>query len=85
MLTKEQMQMVTAEIDRQRIALLLKVAIGNRNTQDDYATMITQERYKMQVYHQGGVMRGIGNAVTVVWACLWYGLYALADYLTREV
>lgn len=85
MLTNEQMQMVSAEIDRQRIARLLKVAIGNRNTPDDYATMITKERYKMQVYHQGGIMRGIGNTVMVVWACLWYGLYALADYLTREV
>ena len=84
-MTDEQRQIVIAEIDRQHIARLLKIAIGNTNTPDDYATMITQERYKMQVYHQGGVMRGIGNAVTVVWACLWYGLYALADYLTREV
>lgn len=25
------------------------------------------------------------EAILTAWACIWYGLYALAEYLTREV
>ena len=30
-------------------------------------------------------MGRLHGAILTVWACIWYGLYALAEYLTREV
>jgi len=83
-MTDEQRQMVMAEIDRQHIARLLKVAIGNTNTPDDYAAMITRERYEMQAYKDdGGILRKLGDILLVTWACLWLILLGLSDYLTR--
>jgi len=80
-----QMQMVKTEIDRQRTARLLKVAIGNTNTQDDYAAMITRERYRMQAYEDnGGMLCKLGNILLVTWACVWLILLGLGEYLTRE-
>jgi len=85
-MTDEQRQMVKAEIDRQRTARLLKVAIGNTNTPDDYAAMITRERYKIQAYEDNsGMLCKLGNILLVTWACVWLILLGLSDYLTREV
>ena len=85
-MTDEQRQMVKAEIDRQKTARLLKVGIGNTNTPDDYAAMITRERYKMQAYaDDGGMLGKLGDILLVTWACLWLILLGLSDYLTREV
>ena len=82
----KQMQMVKAEIDRQRTARLLKVAIGNTNTSDDYAAMITRERYRMQAYEQnGGMLCKLGDILLVTWACVWLILLGLGEYLTKEV
>ena len=79
-----QMQMVKAEIDRQRTARLLKVAIGNTNTPDDYAAMITRERYRMQAYEDnGGMLCKLGDILLVTWACVWLILLGLGEYLTR--
>ena len=79
-----QMQMVKAEIDRQRTARLLKVAIGNTNTPDDYAAMITRERYMMQAYEDnGGMLCKLGDILLVTWACVWLILLELGEYLTR--
>lgn len=81
-----QTQMVKAEIDRQRTARLLKVAIGNTNTPDDYAAMITLERYRIQAYEDnGGMLCKLGDILLVTWVCLWLILLGLSDYLTREV
>jgi len=83
-MTEEQRQMVIAEIDRQRIARLLKIAIGNTNTPDDYAAMITRERYRMQAYEDnGGMLCKLGDILLVTWACLWLILLGLGEYLTR--
>ena len=30
-------------------------------------------------------MGRLHGAILTAWACIWYGLYALAEYLTREV
>ena len=80
-----QIQMVKAEIDRQKTARLLKVAIGNTNTPDDYAAMITRERYRMQAYEDNGGMLGkLGDILLVTWACVWLILLGLGEYLTRE-
>jgi hypothetical protein len=80
------MQIVKAEIDRQRTARLLKIAIGNTNTSDDYAAMITRERYRMQAYEQnGGILNRLGDILLVTWACVWLILLGLGEYLTREV
>jgi hypothetical protein len=81
-----QMQMVKTEIDRQRTARLLKVAIGNTNTPDDYAAMITRERYRIQAYEDNdGMLCKLGDILLVTWACIWLILLGLSDYLTREV
>ena len=81
-----QIQMVKAEIDRQRTARLLKVAIGNTNTSDDYAAMITRERYRMQAYEDnGGMLCKLGDILLVTWACVWLILLGLSEYLTKEV
>ena len=83
-MTEEQRQKVMAEIDRQHIARLLKVAIGNTNTSDDYAAMITRERYRMQAYEDnGGMLCKLGDILLVTWACLWLILLGLSEYLTR--
>ena len=83
-MTEEQRQMVIAEIDRQRIARLLKIAIGNTNTPDDYAAMITRERYRMQAYEDnGGMLCKLGDILLVTWACVWMILLGLGEYLTR--
>jgi len=85
-MTEEQRQMVIAEIDRQRIARLLKIAIGNTNTPDDYAAMMVRERYRMQKYEaHRGLLRRLGDILLVMWACVWLGLCSLSEYLTREV
>jgi hypothetical protein len=85
-MTDEQMQMVKAEIDRQHIARNLKIAIGNTNTPDDYAAMITRERYRMQVYEDnGGILCKLGDILLVTWACVWLILMWLGENLTREV
>ena len=81
-----QMQMVKAEIDRQKTARLLKVAIGNTNTPDDYAAMITRERYRIQAYEDdGGMLCKLGDILLVTWACVWLILLGLGEYLTKEV
>lgn len=85
-MTEEQRQMVIAEIDRQRIAKLLKIAIGNTNTPDDYAAMMVRERYRMQKYEaHKGLLRRLGDILLAMWACVWLGLCSLSEYLTREV
>lgn len=85
-MTDEQRQMVKAEIDRQRTARLLKVAIGNTNTPDDYAAMITRERYRIQAYEDNDGMLGkLSDILLVTWACLWLILLGLSEYLTKEV
>jgi hypothetical protein len=85
-MTDEQRQMVKAEIDCQRTARLLKIAIGNTNTSDDYAAMITRERYRMQAYEQnGGILNRLGDILLVTWACVWLILLGLGEYLSKEV
>lgn len=85
-LTREQVETVQAEIDRQKIVRsLVRVAVNNTKTTDDYSAMITREQYRMQRYEQPvGIIRKLGGALLIIWACLWLGLYNLGEYLTRE-
>jgi hypothetical protein len=79
-----QTQMVKAKTDWRHIARNLKVAIGNTNTSDDYAAMITRERYRMQAYEDdGGMLCKLGDILLITWACVWLILLGLSDYLTR--
>lgn len=43
-LTREQAEVVSAEIDRQHIARLVRVAVGNDRTPEDYARLVTKAR-----------------------------------------
>ena len=86
MLTKEQINVVQAEIDRQHIQrALVRVAVGNTITPDEYRAMITYERYKAQIYErERGLFGRIADGLLVGWATLWLGLCELSEMLTRE-
>lgn len=81
------MRVVEAEIDRQRIVRsLVRVAVGNDTTPDEYRAMMTRERYRMQEYErEPGVLGKVCGAVLVGWAMIWLGLCGLSERLTREV
>lgn len=83
-LTHEQAETVRAEIDRQKIVRsLVRVAVGNTTTPDEYKAMMALEQYKMQRYEQPvGFIRKLGGALLVGWAMLWLGLCGLSEYLT---
>lgn len=73
-LTGEQIEVVEAEIDRQKIlADLVRVATGNRNTPEDYKIMITKARgdYQRLTRPAGPLRRFARRAL---------GLYGLVVY-----
>lgn len=73
-LTGEQIEVVEAEIDRQKIlADLVRVATGNRNTPEDYEILITKARgdYQRLTRPAGPIRRFARRAL---------GLYALVVY-----
>lgn len=81
------MRVVEAEIDRQRIVRsLVRVAVGNDTTPDEYRALMTRERYRMQEYErEAGVVRKVLDVMLVGWAMVWLGLCGLSERLTREV
>lgn len=77
-LTGEQVEVVEAEIDRQRIQrALLRVAVGNTNTAEDYANMMTKARgdYGADV-RKAGPLRAIGERLMQVYALVVLGFAA---------
>lgn len=73
-LTGEQIEVVEAEIDRQKIlADLVRVATGNRNTPEDYEILITKARgdYQRLTRPAGPLRRFARRAL---------GLYGLVVY-----
>lgn len=83
-LTPDQTETVMAEIDRQRILpSLVRVAVGNTTTPDEYEAMMTRERYKRQRYERPeSIGRAVGDFLLVAWAMLWLGIYGCAEYLS---
>ena len=42
-------------------------------------------RKALAVKYASKPMGRLHGAILTAWACIWYGLYTLAEYLTREV
>lgn len=64
-----------AEIDRQHIARLVRVAVGNDYTAEDYQCMITKARHDYgKYYREPGPLRRIGDALLGVYALLVCGV-----------
>ena len=65
----EHVEVVEAEIDRQRIQrALLRVAVGNTNTAEDYANMLTKARGDYAVHNRPGPLRKVGEWLLSVYA-----------------
>ena len=74
----EQVEVVEAEIDRQRIQrALLRVAVGNTNTAEDYANMTTKARGDYAVdARRPGPLRRLGAFLLGAYALIVLGLVA---------
>ena len=72
-----QMQMVIAE--NKRLNALNGVRAYGDSVRFESVSKALAIKYAVKPV---GRVRG---AVLTAWACIWYGLYALAEYLTREV
>ena len=83
-LSKEQVEIVKAEIDRQRILpSLVRVAVGNTITPDEYEAMITSERYKRQRYERPESLgKTVCDFLLVAWALLWLVIHSCYSYLS---
>lgn len=75
-LTGEQIEVVEAEIDRQRIvAGLLRVATRNTKTQEDYDMLMIRARCEIQRYERpAGPLRRLGRRILGLYGLLCYGI-----------
>ena len=70
----DQRTIVSAEIDRQRIAALVRVAVGNDKTDEDYRDMTTKARGLYGVSRRGGPLRRIWDRMFMGWALICYAI-----------
>ena len=75
-LPHEQVEAVEAEIDRQRIQrALLRVAVGNHKSNEDYDAMITKARGDYgRAPGREGPMRRVGDALLGLYGLMVYGI-----------
>ena len=75
-LPSEQVETVEAEIDRQRIQrALLRVAVGNHKSNEDYDAMITKARGDYgRAPGREGPMRRVGDALLGLYGLMVYGI-----------
>lgn len=71
---KAERTIVSAEIDRQRIAALVRVAVGNDKTEEDYMAMSTRARWLYGEEDRGGLLRRIWDRVFLGWALICYAI-----------
>ena len=78
---QEQMEVVEAEIDRQRIQRsLLRVAVNNTKTPQDYACMTAKTQWDCRsIYREHGRLYG---AILGLWGLLWLCIYEAFDYFS---
>lgn len=83
-LDRDKRETVEAEIDRQRIVQsLVRVAVGNQTTPDEYRAMMVRERYRRQRYERpAGIARRVADGLLVAWAMVWMAIYGAAEYLS---
>lgn len=75
-MTGEQIEVVEAEIDRQKIvAGLLRVATRNTKTQEDYDMLMIRARCEIQRYERpAGPLRRLGRRILGIYGLLCYGI-----------
>ena len=78
-LTPDAIKIVEAEIDRQHIAHMMRVDLGNDKTANDYYCMSTKAKYKYDVRTHGRVY----NAILVTWAVIWCIIFDWYDYFSQ--
>ena len=78
-LDAEAVEVVKAEIDRQRIAHMLRVDLGITTTPSEYALMVAKARGDYGYTREHGRLYG---AILGVWALLWDCIYGWYDYLS---
>ena len=80
-LPKEQIEVVEAEIDRQRIQRsLVRVAANNSKTPEDYACMTAKTRWDYRwIYRKHGRLYG---AILGLWGLLWMVVAEVYDYFS---
>ena len=73
-------EIVQAEIDRQHIQrALLRVAVNNTKSTDDYDCLITKARYEHRIPEHGYLY----NAVLGIVGLMCVVIYEVYDYLSR--
>ena len=83
----ESVEIVTVEADdRQRVARLVRIAVGNTRTAEDYRQMIVKARGDYAVHRRHNPMREAASMLLLAWALLWEGLrraYRAQDRVLR--
>ena len=84
----EQIEIVTAEADRQKIvAQLVRVAVGNTNTPEDYRHMIVRARGLYATTRRPGPLKIAAGKLLLGWAMICQGVrraYRAQDRVLRK-
>lgn len=79
-LDAQSMEIVKKEIREQNVQRhLLRVAVNNTKTAQDYACMAAKARGDYEYTRSHGRLYG---AILGLWGLLWYSIYMLYDYLS---
>ena len=70
----ERIEIISAEADRDRfVAQLVRVAVGNTRTAEDYRLLITQARGLYGETRQPGLMSAVAGKLLLTWAMICQG------------
>lgn len=71
----DQVEIVSAEADRERVVALVRVAVGNTITPEEYRDMITRVRYHAeQLRRPPSPARRVAGKLLLAWAMLCQGV-----------
>ena len=72
---REQVEIVSAEADHWRtVAKLVRVAVGNTKTPEDYEIMLIRAKGRYGMTHLPGPVRVVAGKMMLAWALLWQGI-----------
>lgn len=73
--TTDQVEIISAEADHWRtVAKLVRVAIGNTKTPEDYEIMLIRAKGRYGMTHLPGPVRVVAGKMLLAWALLWQGI-----------
>lgn len=73
--TADRVEIVSAEADHWRtVAKLVRVAIGNTKTTEDYEIMLIRAKGRYGMTHLPGPVRVVAGKMLLAWALLWQGI-----------